>query len=60
MNRNSPSVPALGAADWLLLAAAPTFAIMALLTGLLSGPADMLCTAAEHPFPLAEWSQCTC
>ncbi len=33
MNRN-----ALGAADWLLLAAAPTFAIMALVTGLLSGP----------------------
>ncbi len=48
MNRN-----ALGAADWLLLAAAPTFAIMALFTGLLSGPPDMLCTAAQHPFPLS-------
>jgi len=39
---------ALGAADWLSLAAAPTFAIMALLTGALDGgPADMLCSAAR-------------
>ena len=38
---------ALGAADWLCLAAAPAFAIMALLTGLLdSGAPDMLCSAA--------------
>ena len=33
------------AADWLYLAAAPTFAIMALLTGVLGGgPADALCS----------------
>ena len=37
-----------GAADWLSLAAAPVFAIMALLTGLLGGGAmDMLCSAAH-------------
>lgn len=36
---------ALGVADWLHLAAAPAFALMALLTGL-SG-ADMLCGAAS-------------
>jgi hypothetical protein len=43
---------ALGAADWLCLAAAPTFATMALLTGVLGGsPPDMLCAAA-HASPL--------
>ena len=37
-----------GAADWLSLAAAPTFAIMALLTSVLgSGQPDMLCSAAH-------------
>jgi hypothetical protein len=41
------------AADWLCFAAAPTFAIMALLTGVLGGgPADMLCSAAQSPSPL--------
>jgi hypothetical protein len=35
------------AADWLCLAAAPTFAIMALLTVLGGGPPDMLCPAAQ-------------
>ena len=36
------------AADGLSLAAAPTFAIMALLTGVLGGgPHDMLCSAAQ-------------
>jgi hypothetical protein len=35
------------AADWLYLAAAPTFAIMALLTGLVGGgPADAMCSMA--------------
>jgi hypothetical protein len=44
---------ALGAADWLCLAAAPTFALMALLTGVLGGgPADMLCSAAQGASPL--------
>jgi hypothetical protein len=39
---------ALGAADWLHLAAAPTFAIMALLTCIVgSGPPDILCSAAH-------------
>jgi len=37
-----------GAADWISLAAAPTFAIMALLTGILGGGApDMLCSAVH-------------
>jgi hypothetical protein len=39
------SIP--GAADGLSLAAAPTFAIMALLTGALGGQSDMLCSAAQ-------------
>ena len=38
---------AFGAADGLALAASPTFAVMALLTGVLGGgPAEMLCSAA--------------
>ena len=45
---------ALGAADWLCLAASPTFAIMALLTGASGGgPPDMLCSAAQHASPLS-------
>ena len=56
MNRNQDKqvYPALGAADWLCLAAAPTFAIMALLTGILGGgtPA-MLCSAAQDASPLS-------
>ena len=45
---------ALGAADWLCLAAAPTFAIMALLTGAPGGgPPDMLCSAAQDASPLS-------
>jgi hypothetical protein len=39
-------------ADWLGLAAAPTFAIMALLTGILGGSsADMLCSAMQASSP---------
>ena len=45
--------PALGAAGWLGLAAAPTFAIMALLTGVGGGPPDMLCSAAQDASPLS-------
>jgi len=42
-----------GAADWLCLAAAPTFALMALLTGVFGGGApDMLCSAAQDASPL--------
>jgi len=41
------SAAAKGAADFLYLAAAPTFAIMALLTGVFGGgPADALCSTA--------------
>jgi hypothetical protein len=47
IHQESGHAPALGAAGWLGLAAAPTFAIMALLTSVLGGgPADMLCSAA--------------
>lgn len=38
---------ALGVADALHLAAAPAFALMALVTGMSSGGADMLCGAAS-------------
>jgi hypothetical protein len=42
--------PTLGAADWLGLAAAPTFAIMALLTGFLGGgKMAMICGTAQGP-----------
>jgi hypothetical protein len=47
------SVARRGAADWLCLAAAPTFAIMALLTGVGGGSADMLCSAAQQASPLS-------
>ncbi|WP_225117323.1 hypothetical protein [Bradyrhizobium sp. BRP22] len=40
----------ISAADWLSLAAAPTFAIMALLTGAVSGAPEMLCSQATSPF----------
>jgi hypothetical protein len=49
----SGSVAARNAADWLCLAAAPTFAIMALLTGVGGGPADMLCSPAQQASPLS-------
>jgi hypothetical protein len=43
-----------GAADWLRFAAAPTFAIMALLSGIHAGNApDMLCGAAQGASPLS-------
>jgi hypothetical protein len=41
-----------GAADWLCLAASPTFAIMALLTAFGGGRQDMLCMAMQHASPL--------
>jgi hypothetical protein len=34
--------------DWLSLAAAPTFATMALTCVLTAGPSDMLCSAAQR------------
>jgi hypothetical protein len=42
-----------GAADWLGLAAAPTFAGMALLTSLWGGPPDVLCAALQGGGPLS-------
>ena len=40
-------------ADWLSLAAAPSFAAMALLTGVLGGGApDLLCSAAHGASPV--------
>ena len=48
MRCENSAAAALGAVDWLCLAAAPTFAIMALLTGVLGGgPPDTLCSAAQ-------------
>jgi hypothetical protein len=45
---------AFGAARFLSLAAAPTFAIMALLTGVLGGgPPDMLCATMHDMSPLS-------
>jgi len=41
-----------GAADWLSLAAAPTFAVMALLTGALGGKPDVFCAAMQGTSPL--------
>jgi hypothetical protein len=47
MNARLPNGGALGAADCLSLAAAPTFATMALLTGVVGGgPLDVLCSSA--------------
>lgn len=43
---------AAGAADWLCLAATPTFAVMALLTVVSGGAAEGLCAAA-HASPLS-------
>jgi hypothetical protein len=46
------AVAAHGVAEWLCLAATPTFAVMALLTSVLDeGPMEFLC-AAEHGSPL--------
>jgi hypothetical protein len=43
---------AIGAAGWLGLAATPTFAAMALLTGVSGGGADMICASAHGMAPL--------
>jgi len=48
------AVAPLRTADWLCFAAAPTFAIMALLTGVLGdGSRDMLCSATQDAPPLS-------
>jgi len=47
MNRNQDKQPSVPTADWISLAAAPTFAIMALLAGIFGGGhADLICSAA--------------
>jgi len=52
--RDQAPAAALGAADWLCLAAAPTFAVMALLTGVLGrGVPDILCAATHEASPLS-------
>lgn len=43
----------LGGADWLCLAAAPTFAVMALFAGVLGGRPEMLCSAAHKASSLS-------
>jgi len=43
---------ATGAAGWLGLAAAPTFAMMALWNGFFSGQPDMLCMAMQGSSPM--------
>ena len=40
------------AAEWLCFAAAPTFAVMALLTAFDGGQQDLLCAAMQHASPL--------
>ena len=47
--RDQPAAPR--AADWLSLAAAPIFAAMALLTGVLDG--GDICSAAQGAWPLS-------
>ena len=52
--RDGLAAPKMVSADRLLsLVAAPTFAIMALLTGVGGGPPDMICSTAQDAFPLS-------
>ena len=48
-----PYVAAPGMAGWLGLAAAPTFAIMALVTSLSGAGTDMMCLAGHGASPLS-------
>ena len=53
IDRQRRTAAALGAAGWLSLAAAPTFAIMALLTSVLGGGnMAMICAAGQEPSSL--------
>jgi hypothetical protein len=53
IHHENGNAAALGAADWLCLAAAPTFAIMALLTGVFGdGQMAMMCSTAPGASPL--------
>ncbi|HVX91692.1 MAG TPA: hypothetical protein VG985_00575 [Xanthobacteraceae bacterium] len=42
----------LGPADWVCLAAAPAFAVMALVSACVGGQQDMFCTVAQGASPL--------
>jgi len=54
IGHESGKAAALGAADWLCLAAAPTFAIMALLTGVLGGgQMAVMCSTAQDASSLS-------
>ena len=54
IGHESGKAAALGAAGWLSLAAAPTFATMALLTGVLGGgQMAMMCATAQDASPLS-------
>jgi hypothetical protein len=49
-----PAPAGFGVADWVCLAAAPTFAIMALITGVRGGAShDLLCAAMQDTSPLS-------
>ncbi|MCK9916386.1 hypothetical protein MXD81_45255 [Microbacteriaceae bacterium K1510] len=48
----STRIVARGTADWLCLAATPTFAAMALLSGFSGGDSDLLCAAMNGASPL--------
>ena len=52
-DRDEGTAVARAAADWLSLAAAPTFAVMALLSCVTGGDADMMCSAAHAVSPLS-------
>ena len=54
IGHQSGDAASLRAADWLGLAAVPTFALMALLNGVFGGdPMDMLCSAVHGASPLS-------
>jgi hypothetical protein len=48
-----PAATSVGAAGWIGLAAAPTFAVMALLTGVFASPQNIFCSAALDTSPLS-------
>jgi hypothetical protein len=54
IRREGGGATALGAADWVSLAAAPTFALMALLTAAHGDrPAGILCLTADDGLPMS-------
>jgi hypothetical protein len=51
-HKPAADAPPLSAADWLSLAAAPTFATMALLTAVFDGTSPPLCSAVSYALPM--------